>query len=87
MEKYHAGLFILVIFVWASLIVGIYMINMFVVPIGRGGNEDYVSALMFGFLKVSLSIGVVGIWLLAWYKMTRKYFEHGLKRNRGNEKD
>lgn len=86
MEKYHVGLFILVIFVWAGLIVGIYMINMLIVPIGKEGGEDYVSALMFGFLKVALSIGVVGSWLLAWYKMTRKYLEHGQKRSRGNEK-
>ncbi len=75
MERIHAILFLLVIFVWLSLLFGVWLIYHFIVPLTVANSRCYIVIFLNAVIKILLSIGIIAGWLTLWYKLTKRVFE------------
>jgi hypothetical protein len=68
------GLIGILLFVWASMLFGVWIIWKFVVPL------QLPDPVLGGMAKVLLGAGLAALWLWAWRKITIIYFWRKIKR-------
>jgi hypothetical protein len=64
------------LFVWASMILGFWIIDSFVVPLELPGIENY---FVTSTLKVAVSTGMVLFWLWLWREIVKRMFWRTIK--------
>ncbi|MBS7644165.1 hypothetical protein KEJ26_06300 [Candidatus Bathyarchaeota archaeon] len=69
-----AGLIGILLFVWASMLFGIWIIWKFVVPL------QLPNPVLGGVTKVSIGTGLAVLWLWTWRKATITYFWRTIKK-------
>ncbi len=62
------------LFAWASMIFGVWLIDVFIVPIDLG------NAFLTGFAKVTVSALLVLVWLWLWRDLVRTNFWRALRK-------
>jgi hypothetical protein len=71
-----AGLIGIIVFVWVSMLFGLWAIWKFVVPL------QLPNPVLSGMAQVSLGAGLVALWLWAWRKITNTYFWQTIKKKK-----
>jgi hypothetical protein len=66
----------ILLFVWACMILGFWVIDQEIVPMELPGVTD---ALLTGILKVSISAGLVLFWLWLWREIVKRMFWRAMK--------
>jgi hypothetical protein len=61
----------ILLFVWACMFLGLWVINTFIVPFELHGIAD---TIVTGILKASVSTALVLFWLWAWREIVRRIF-------------
>jgi hypothetical protein len=76
------------LFVWACMTLGLWIIDSFVVPLELPGMENHI---VTATLKVAISTGMVLFWLWLWREIAKKMFwrtvktqQHFTTRSRNN---
>jgi hypothetical protein len=65
------------LFVWACMILGLWIIDSYIVP-PPGVTDDTLTAT----LKVAISGGMVLLWLWLWREIIKRMFWQTLRRNK-----
>ncbi|MBS7630940.1 hypothetical protein KEJ47_05115 [Candidatus Bathyarchaeota archaeon] len=75
MIRERLALVCLIIFVWVSMILGLLVINLYIVPLELPGVNPFVT----GVLKVILSLFLSVLWLWVWRRMVVMIFWRSIK--------
>jgi hypothetical protein len=66
----------ILLFVWACMILGLWVIDRVIVPMQLLGITDI---FLTGILKVGVSASLVLFWLWLWREIVKKMFWHAMK--------
>ena len=67
---------LILLFVWACMILGLWTIDSVIVPMEIPGVTDrFITAV----LRISISAGLVLFWLWLWREIIKRMFWHALK--------
>ena len=66
----------ILLFVWACMILGLWIIDRVIVPMEIPG---VTSGFLTATLKVGASAGLVLLWLWLWREIIKKMFWHAMK--------
>jgi len=64
------------LFIWACMILGLWVIDSFIVPLQLPGVTDDI---MTAILKVAISAVMVLVWLWLWREMVKRMFWRAVK--------
>jgi len=66
----------ILLFIWACMILGFWVIDQVIVPMELPGVTN---GLLTGILKFSISAGLVLFWLWLWREIVKRMFWHAMK--------
>ncbi|MGB9622302.1 MAG: hypothetical protein ACPL07_00515 [Candidatus Bathyarchaeia archaeon] len=75
MIRQRLALIYLIVFVWVSMIFGLLVINLYIVPL----EFPRVNPIVTGVLKVILSLFLSILWLWIWRRMVVMIFWRSMK--------
>lgn len=75
MIRERSALLFLIVFVWVSMIFGLLVIHLYIVPLELPG----VGPIAIGVLKVTLSLSLAILWLWVWRRMVVAVFQRSMK--------
>ena len=74
----------ILLFMWACMIIGLWLINEVIVPLELPGiNSRVVTAI----IKVAISGGLALFWLWMWREIIKRMFWHTLRRQGNFERE
>jgi hypothetical protein len=65
----------ILLFVWACMILGLWIIERVIMPMELGATDVLLTAI----LKLSISVGLVLFWLWLWREIVKRMFWHTMK--------
>jgi hypothetical protein len=71
------GLMLILLFVWGSMLLGNWLIWVFIVPL------ELPNRVLSGVVKVGLGVSLALVWLWMWRTLANTYFWRTIKRLKG----
>ena len=68
---------LILLFVWACMILGLWVIDRIIVPMQLPGIAD---GLLTSIIRIGVSAGLVVFWLWLWREIVKKTFWHAMKK-------